>query len=68
VTESGQKLVLQAADSFGFSAGGALRGKGFFQLMLGLSSKWTENRGKPKRYGEWGTYVGVNPTLVSPGR
>ena len=23
----------------------------------GLSSRWTENRGKPERYGEWGTYV-----------
>jgi len=23
----------------------------------GLSSKWTENRGKPERYGERGTYV-----------
>ena len=25
--------------------------------MRGLSSKWTENRGKPERYGERGTYV-----------
>ena len=25
------------------------------QRNWGLSSKWTENRGKPERYGEWGT-------------
>ena len=25
-------------------------------LCWGLSSKWTENRGNPERYGEWGTY------------
>jgi predicted nucleotide-binding protein len=26
-----------------------------FGVIRGLSSNWTENRGKPERYGEWGT-------------
>jgi hypothetical protein len=32
------------------------RGYKYTQIR-GLSSKWTENRGKPERYGERGTYV-----------